>query len=107
MDVYGCNGCLWLYDLRMKIENATLKESMENMDHLISAIQRLRLALLKVIFSSSYVQDHVFKRRYASFLSQDWISFLGCYSYIITVWNGGTVDNLLLPFFKVKQYLIH
>ncbi|KAJ6716471.1 MYOSIN HEAVY CHAIN-LIKE PROTEIN [Salix koriyanagi] len=33
---------------RMKIENATLKESMENMDHLISAIQRLRLALLKV-----------------------------------------------------------
>ncbi|KAL9371145.1 hypothetical protein Peur_036285 [Populus x canadensis] len=33
---------------RMKIENATLKESMESMDHLISAIHRLRLALLKV-----------------------------------------------------------
>ncbi|XP_011002132.1 PREDICTED: myosin-3 isoform X2 [Populus euphratica] len=33
---------------RMKIENATLNESMESMDHLISVIHRLRLALLKV-----------------------------------------------------------
>eukprot|EP00258_Populus_trichocarpa_P024315 XP_024440334.1 uncharacterized protein LOC7470751 isoform X3 [Populus trichocarpa] len=33
---------------RMKIENATLKESMECMDHLISSIHRLHLALLKV-----------------------------------------------------------
>ncbi|CAK7330181.1 unnamed protein product [Dovyalis caffra] len=32
----------------MKIENATLKESMESMDLLISSIHRLRLALLKV-----------------------------------------------------------
>ncbi|XP_021656301.2 uncharacterized protein LOC110646979 isoform X2 [Hevea brasiliensis] len=33
---------------RMKIENATLKESMECMEHLTSSIHRLRLALLKV-----------------------------------------------------------
>ncbi|KAM6558322.1 hypothetical protein CsatA_027561 [Cannabis sativa] len=31
---------------RMKIENATLKESMESMEHLISSIHRLRLSLL-------------------------------------------------------------
>jgi len=92
MDVYTL--CL-----RMKIENATLKESMESMDHLISAIHRLRLALLQVIFSSSYVHDPFFKHGYASFLAQHWISFLGCYNYIITVWNGGTVEILLFPFF--------
>jgi hypothetical protein len=40
----------------MKIENATLKESMECMDHLISSIHRLHLALLKVNVSSSHVQ---------------------------------------------------
>ncbi|XP_002532426.2 protein Hook homolog 3 isoform X1 [Ricinus communis] len=33
---------------RMKIENATLKESMESMEHLTSSIHRLRCALLKV-----------------------------------------------------------
>ncbi|KAK9183887.1 hypothetical protein WN943_024232 [Citrus x changshan-huyou] len=33
---------------RMRIENATLKESLENMDHLISSIRRLRLSLSKV-----------------------------------------------------------
>ncbi|KAH9655637.1 Myosin heavy chain-like protein [Citrus sinensis] len=33
---------------RMRIENATLKESLENMDHLISSIHRLRLSLSKV-----------------------------------------------------------
>ncbi|XP_070040341.1 uncharacterized protein [Nicotiana tomentosiformis] len=33
---------------RMKIENATLKESLESMDHLIRAVRRLRLSLLKV-----------------------------------------------------------
>ncbi|KAF7127625.1 hypothetical protein RHSIM_Rhsim11G0152600 [Rhododendron simsii] len=33
---------------RMKIENATLKESLESMEHLTSAICRLRLSLLKV-----------------------------------------------------------
>ncbi|KAL6964115.1 hypothetical protein U1Q18_035172 [Sarracenia purpurea var. burkii] len=33
---------------RMKIENATLKESLESMEHLTSAISRLRLTLLKV-----------------------------------------------------------
>ncbi|OMO63367.1 hypothetical protein COLO4_32503 [Corchorus olitorius] len=33
---------------RMRIENATLKESMESMDHLTSTIHRLRLSLLKV-----------------------------------------------------------
>ncbi|GFZ16889.1 myosin heavy chain-like protein [Actinidia rufa] len=32
---------------RMKIENATLKESLESMEHLTSAICRLRLSLLK------------------------------------------------------------
>ncbi|XP_065870901.1 uncharacterized protein [Euphorbia lathyris] len=32
----------------MKIENATLKESLESMDHLTSSIHRLRLAVLKV-----------------------------------------------------------
>ncbi|KAH7518122.1 hypothetical protein FEM48_Zijuj09G0138400 [Ziziphus jujuba var. spinosa] len=32
---------------RMKIENATLKESMESMEHLITSIHRLRLSLLK------------------------------------------------------------
>uniref|UniRef100_A0A2P2MFQ4 Uncharacterized protein LOC105129798 isoform X4 n=1 Tax=Rhizophora mucronata TaxID=61149 RepID=A0A2P2MFQ4_RHIMU len=32
---------------RMKIENATLKESIESMEHLISSVHRLRLALLK------------------------------------------------------------
>ncbi|WCJ17988.1 myosin heavy chain-related [Euphorbia peplus] len=36
---------------RMKIENATLKESLESMDHLTSSIHRLRLALLKVMES--------------------------------------------------------
>ncbi|XP_050210515.1 uncharacterized protein LOC126660860 isoform X2 [Mercurialis annua] len=33
---------------RMKIENATLRESMESMEHLTSSIHRLRFALLKV-----------------------------------------------------------
>ncbi|XP_048336334.2 uncharacterized protein LOC107426931 isoform X2 [Ziziphus jujuba] len=32
---------------RMKIENASLKESMESMEHLITSIHRLRLSLLK------------------------------------------------------------
>lgn len=32
---------------RMKIENATLKESLESMEHLIRAVRRLRLSLLK------------------------------------------------------------
>lgn len=40
---------------RMKIENATLKESLESMDHLIRAVRRLRLSLLKVVlFSPSF-----------------------------------------------------
>jgi len=34
--------------IRMKIENATLKESMESMERLTSSIHRLRLSLLKV-----------------------------------------------------------
>ncbi|PPR87699.1 hypothetical protein GOBAR_AA32988 [Gossypium barbadense] len=34
--------------VRMRIENATLKESMESMDHLTSTLHRLRLSLLKV-----------------------------------------------------------
>ncbi|KAJ8769025.1 hypothetical protein K2173_024021 [Erythroxylum novogranatense] len=33
---------------RMKIENATLKEGMESMEHLTSSIHRLRLAIVKV-----------------------------------------------------------
>ncbi|KAH1267848.1 hypothetical protein HKD37_01G002913 [Glycine soja] len=35
------------YGLEMKIENATLKESMESMERLTSSIHRLRLSLLK------------------------------------------------------------
>lgn len=35
----------------MRIENATLKESMESMDHLTSSIHRLRLSLSKVSLS--------------------------------------------------------
>jgi len=34
----------------MKIENATLKESMESMEHLTSSIHRLRLSLSKVSY---------------------------------------------------------
>jgi hypothetical protein len=34
----------------MKIENATLKESMDSMEHLISSIHRLRLSLWKVSY---------------------------------------------------------
>ncbi|KAG8368490.1 hypothetical protein BUALT_Bualt15G0051100 [Buddleja alternifolia] len=33
---------------RMKIENATLKESLESMEHLLSSVRRLRITLLKV-----------------------------------------------------------
>ncbi|KAI3445882.1 hypothetical protein Pfo_002547 [Paulownia fortunei] len=33
---------------RMKIENATLKESLESMEHLLSSVRRLRISLLKV-----------------------------------------------------------
>ncbi|KAE9447094.1 hypothetical protein C3L33_21012, partial [Rhododendron williamsianum] len=39
---------------RMKIENATLKESLESMEHLTSAICRLRLSLLKVKESATF-----------------------------------------------------
>ncbi|XWS54674.1 hypothetical protein CRYUN_Cryun10bG0108700 [Craigia yunnanensis] len=38
---------------RMGIENATLKESMESMDHLTSTLHRLRLSLLKVTESTT------------------------------------------------------
>ncbi|XP_047338224.1 uncharacterized protein LOC124941897 isoform X2 [Impatiens glandulifera] len=34
--------------VRMRIENATLRESLESMDHLISVVHRLRMSLLKV-----------------------------------------------------------
>ncbi|CAN4112088.1 unnamed protein product [Withania somnifera] len=40
---------------RMKIENATLKESLESMEHLIRAVRRLRLSLLK--FKESAASD--------------------------------------------------
>ncbi|XP_042061512.1 ribosome-binding protein 1-like isoform X1 [Salvia splendens] len=33
---------------RMKIENATLKESLDSMEHLLSSVRRLRISLLKV-----------------------------------------------------------
>ncbi|KAK4437979.1 hypothetical protein Salat_0132000 [Sesamum alatum] len=33
---------------RMKIENASLKESLESMEHLLSSVRRLRITLLKV-----------------------------------------------------------
>ncbi|KAK6159197.1 hypothetical protein DH2020_006511 [Rehmannia glutinosa] len=33
---------------RMKIENATLKESLESMEHLLSSVRRLRISLFKV-----------------------------------------------------------
>lgn len=32
----------------MKIENATLRESMESMEHLITSVHSLRLSLMKV-----------------------------------------------------------
>lgn len=35
----------------MKIENAALKESLENMEHLTSSVRRLRVALFKVIIA--------------------------------------------------------
>ncbi|CAA0814238.1 myosin heavy chain-related [Striga hermonthica] len=38
---------------RMKIENATLKESLESMDHLLSSVRRLRISLFKVKDSSN------------------------------------------------------
>lgn len=41
----------------MKIENATLKESLESMEHLTSAICRLRLSLLKVIVLQSHQRE--------------------------------------------------
>jgi hypothetical protein len=79
----------------MKIENATLKESMECMDHLISSIHRLHLALLKVNVSSSHVQHGC-----ASFLAPEWISSVGCYSNINTVRNDDTVEILPFLFFS-------
>lgn len=43
--LYSC-----LSFIRMKIENATLKESMESMEHLTLSIHRLRLSLFKVSY---------------------------------------------------------
>lgn len=47
--------------IRVKIENATLKEGMESMEHLTSSIHRLRLSLLKV---SYYFVPHLLKFLY-------------------------------------------
>ncbi|GFP88640.1 hypothetical protein PHJA_001007700 [Phtheirospermum japonicum] len=38
---------------RMKIENATLKESLESMEHLLSSVRRLRISLFKIKSSSA------------------------------------------------------
>ncbi|XP_058190245.1 uncharacterized protein LOC131307641 isoform X2 [Rhododendron vialii] len=51
----GDKGSKYRMDVaRMKIENATLKESLESMEHLTSAICRLRLSLLKVKESATF-----------------------------------------------------
>ena len=42
---------------RMKIENATLKESMESIEHLTSSIRRLRLTLLEVILFTLSIEQ--------------------------------------------------
>ena len=41
----------------MKIENATLKESMESIEHLTSSIRRLRLTLLEVILFTLSIEQ--------------------------------------------------
>ncbi|XP_073026999.1 uncharacterized protein [Primulina eburnea] len=43
---------------RMKIENATFKESLESMEHLLSSIRRLRISLLKVKDSAADKAEH-------------------------------------------------
>ncbi|XP_073314010.1 uncharacterized protein [Primulina huaijiensis] len=43
---------------RMKIENATFKESLESMEHLLSSIRRLRFSLLKVKDSAADKAEH-------------------------------------------------
>ncbi|XP_075488749.1 uncharacterized protein LOC142527728 isoform X2 [Primulina tabacum] len=43
---------------RMKIENATFKESLESMEHLLSSIRRLRISLLKVKDSAADKSEH-------------------------------------------------
>lgn len=47
-------------NFRLKIENATLKESMESMEHLTSSIDRLRVALLKVILQCLHIVNIMF-----------------------------------------------
>ncbi|KAL3614353.1 hypothetical protein CASFOL_042427 [Castilleja foliolosa] len=42
---------------RMKIENATLKESLESMEHLLSSVRRLRISLFKVKSSSELSEN--------------------------------------------------
>ena len=44
----------------MKIENATLKESLESIAHLTSLIHRLRLPLLEVILSYTFNWTEIF-----------------------------------------------
>ncbi|XP_051147108.1 uncharacterized protein LOC127262461 [Andrographis paniculata] len=43
---------------KMKLENATLKESLESMDHLLSSIRRLRVSLLKVRESAEQTSEN-------------------------------------------------
>ncbi|XP_073119206.1 uncharacterized protein [Henckelia pumila] len=44
---------------RMKIENATFKESLESMEHLLSSVRRLRLSLLKAKDSAADKAEHM------------------------------------------------
>ncbi|KAK4340156.1 hypothetical protein RND71_041618 [Anisodus tanguticus] len=65
---------------RMKIENATLKESLESMEYLICAVRRLRLSLLKFKESAASLEslDHIineanqFKTALGSSLPLSW-----------------------------------
>ncbi|KAJ8529998.1 hypothetical protein K7X08_036833 [Anisodus acutangulus] len=65
---------------RMKIENATLKESLESMEYLIRAVRRLRLSLLKFKESAASLEslDHIineasqFKTALGSSLPLSW-----------------------------------
>lgn len=50
---YFCNCALTIVlpsVFRVKIENATLKESLESMEHLTTSIHRLRISLSQVVF---------------------------------------------------------
>lgn len=47
---------LFLNHCRLKVENAALQESMANLEHLTSAVHRLRVTLLKVRFLNTILK---------------------------------------------------